>query len=65
MEYKNAFVNVLCEKYFEGSYQLIDKLYYVEFFIQHNLIYCGMHRSWNDSGKLIEEFFHNNGNIFN
>jgi len=50
-------------KYFEGSYTLIDKLYYIDFFKQHNLIYCGVHKSWKDSGELIEEFFHNNGEI--
>ena len=52
-------------KYFEGSYTPIDKIYYVEFFKQHNLIYCGMYKSWNDSGELIEEFFHNDNIIFN
>lgn len=47
--------------YFTESYQLIDKLYYIDFYKEYNLIYNGMHRIWYDSGQLREEFYHING----
>ena len=50
-------------EYFEGSYKYIDKLYYVDFFKQHNKIYNGIHKSWYANGILREEFYHIDGKL--
>jgi antitoxin component YwqK of YwqJK toxin-antitoxin module len=47
--------------YFIDSYQQFDKLYYLDFFKQENMNYCGMHKIWYDNGQLKEEFYHING----
>jgi antitoxin component YwqK of YwqJK toxin-antitoxin module len=46
------------EEYFEGAYEPLDKLYYINFFING---YAGIHREWYESGQLREEFYHDNG----
>ena len=50
-------------EYFEGTYNMIDKLYYINFFREHNIIYSGMHKSWYTNGILKEQFFHIDGDI--
>jgi antitoxin component YwqK of YwqJK toxin-antitoxin module len=47
--------------YFIETYQLIDKLYYINFYRENSLIYNGIHRTWYDSGQLKEEFYHIDG----
>lgn len=47
---------------FDDEYKPIDKLYYINFFTNCGG-YSGLHRSWYDSGQLLEEFYHINGNF--
>jgi antitoxin component YwqK of YwqJK toxin-antitoxin module len=45
-------------QYFDDTFDLLDKLYYIKFFKNG---YSGLHRDWYDSGQLYEEFYHING----
>ena len=47
--------------YYTESYEPIDKLYYINFYKEYNMIYSGIHKSWYESGQLKEEFYHING----
>ena len=53
----------LDETYYIETYMLLDKLYYINFYKENNLIYNGIHKDWYDSGQLREEFYHIDGSI--